>query len=155
VVRALRYETGALAVSYAADTEVFAELCEDLIDGKDELPGWHGSEIETSGALLFCPELVHMERAEKVLPVTPEWLPSGSDKTSGSAFYFRYKDYPVRMGFDQWEYSRNGIMGNPLRASREKGEKIYSRMIDLFAEFVRSLKEVPVEIKKRDFPERF
>jgi creatinine amidohydrolase len=155
VVRALKYETGAMAISYAADTEVFAELCDDLIDGKDQLPGWHAGEIETSGAMLFCPDLVRIERAEKVMPVTPEWMPQGSKKDSGSAFHFKYKNYPVRMAFDQYEYSKNGIMGNPHLASKEKGEKIYTRMIDLFAEFIRSIKDVPVEIKKKDFSERY
>lgn len=39
VVRALKYETGALAINYAADTEIFSNLCMDLIEGKDQLPG--------------------------------------------------------------------------------------------------------------------
>ncbi|SMB93670.1 creatinine amidohydrolase [Thermanaeromonas toyohensis ToBE] len=154
VVRAIRYDTGALAINYAADTEVFAELCQDLIEGKDQLPGWHGGEIETSGALLFCPELVHLERAKLSLPYNPPWLPEGSEKKSGSGFQFYFHGYPVRAPFDQWEYSECGIMGNPLLASREKGEKIYSRMIGILVEFLRQLKQIPVEVKKCDFPER-
>lgn len=155
VIRALRYETGAMAVGYAADTEVFSELCEDLIEGKDQLPGWHAGEIETSGAMLICPDLVRLDRVEKTLPTTPGYLPGGSVKDSGSGFGFKYKDFPIRFPFDQWEYSKTGIMGNPHLASREKGEKIYGRMIDLFAEFLTKLKAVPVEITKKDFPERF
>lgn len=153
VVRALKYDTGAIAINYAADTEVFAELCMDLIDGKDQLPGWHAGEIETSGAMLFCPDLVRMERAKLSLPHNPAWLPEGSVKKSGSGFQFYYKGYPVRAAFDQYEYSEVGIAGNPMLASREKGEKIYSRMIRLFADFIIELKKVPVEIKKREFPE--
>lgn len=155
VIRALRYETGALAIGYAADTEVFAELCEDLIEGKDQLPGWHAGEIETSGAMLICPDLVRTGRMKKTLPATPGYLPAGSVKDSGSGFGFKYRDFPIRFPFDQWEYSETGIMGNPHLASKEKGAQIYSRMIDLYAEFILSLKNVPVEITKRDFPERF
>ncbi|KJS02876.1 MAG: hypothetical protein VR68_02090 [Peptococcaceae bacterium BRH_c4a] len=153
VVRAIKYDTGAIAINYAADTEVFAELCGDLIDGKDQLPGWHAGEIETSGAMLFCPDLVRFERAKLSLPQNPDWLPEGSAKKSGSGFQFYYKGYPVRAAFDQYEYSEAGVAGNPLLASKEKGEKIYARMIELFADFIRGLKEVPVEIKKREFPE--
>ncbi|HHW05977.1 MAG TPA: creatininase family protein [Clostridia bacterium] len=155
VIRALRYETGALAFGYAADTEVFANLCMDIIDGKDQLPGWHAGEIETSAALLICPELVRLDRAQKELPTTPGYLPAGSVKDSGSGFGFKFHDFPVRAAFDQQEYSVSGIMGNPLLGSKEKGEKIYSRMTDLFAEFIKGIKEIPVQVKKRDFPERF
>lgn len=155
VIRRLRYETGAFAVGYAADTEVFAGLCEDLIDGKDQMPGWHAGEIETSVAMLMRPDLVREERLKKTLATTPDYLPEGSVKDSGSGFGFKYKDFPVRFPFDQWEYSENGIMGNPLLASREKGEKIYTRMIDLYAEFLKELKEMKVEVTKRDFPERY
>jgi len=155
VLRALRYETGAMAVGWAADTEVFSELCMDLIEGKDQLPGWHAGEIETSAALLICPELVRKERMVKELPTTPSYLPEGSVKDSGSGFGFKYKDFPARMAFDQPEYGVSGVMGNPFLGSREKGEKIYERMTDLFAEFIRGIKDVKVEIKKRDFPERF
>lgn len=155
VIRALKYETGALAFGYAADTEVFANLCVDLIDGKDQLPGWHAGEIETSAALLICPELVRLERAKKELPTTPDFLPPGSVKDSGSGFGFNFKGFPVRAPLDQQEYGVSGVMGNPLLGSREKGEKIYSRMTDLFAEFIRGVKEIPVQVKKRDFPERY
>lgn len=155
VIRRLRYETGAFAVGYAADTEVFANLCEDLIDGKDQMPGWHAGEIETSVAMLMRPDLVRQDRIKKTLANTPDYLPEGSVKDSGSGFGFKFKNFPVRFPFDQWEYSDNGIMGNPLLASREKGEKIYARMIDLYAEFIKGLKEIKVEVTKRDFPERY
>ena len=45
------------------------------------------------------------------------------------------------MPLEQEEYSDCGIMGNPQLASQEKGEKIYSRMIDIF---VRFLEDLPV-----------
>lgn len=155
VIRALRYETGALAVAYAGDTEMFADRCQDLIDGPDELPGWHCGEVETSGAMLFCPELVRTERMAKGLPFSPDWLPEGCEKDSGSGFNMKYKGYPIHVAFDQWEYSEAGVMGNPFLASAEKGEKIYTRMIDLFAEFLTKLKDTEVTITKRDFPERW
>jgi len=155
VIRALRYETGALAFGYAADTEVFSKLCDDVIEGKDQLPGWHAGEIETSAGLLICPELVRLDRANIELPKAPSWLPEGSVKDSGSGFEIKYKDFPVRIALDQFEYSNTGVMGNPLLGSKEKGEKIYERMTDLFAEFIKGLKDVPVEIKNQDFPERY
>jgi len=154
VVRAIRYDTGAMAINYAADTEVFTELCEDLIDAPDELPGWHGGEIETSGALYFAEDLVHLDRADKHLPKNPEWMKGDMKKTTGSGFRFKYRGYPIGAGMDQWEYSEVGIMGNPLLASKEKGEKIYTRMIDLFVDFLNDLKKVKVKVHNREFPER-
>lgn len=154
VVRALKYDTGALAINYAADTEVFADLCRDLLDAPDELPGWHGGEIEASAGLLVVPKLVHMERAKKTLPHHIDWMPEKFKKDSGSGFEIKYEDYPVRLALEQEEYSDCGIMGNPNLASREKGEKIYSRMIDLFVRFLEDLKKVKVTIKDREFSGR-
>jgi creatinine amidohydrolase len=155
VVRAIRYDTGALGISYAGDTEVFAGLCQDLIDDPDSLPGWHAGEIETSGALYFAEDYVHMDRAEKRLPTTPTWMKGDMEKKdSGSGFRFKYRDYPIGAGMDQYEYSDIGVMGDPLLASKEKGKKIYDRMTDLFADFLRDLKEVEVDVHTRDFPER-
>lgn len=155
VVRALKYETGAVAINYAADTEVFADLCADLLEKPDELPGWHGGEIESSAGLLIVPELVRMERAKKGLPRHVDWMPEKFDKDTGSGFEIKYEDYPVRMALEQEEYSELGIMGNPNLGSREKGEKIYARMINLFARFLEDLKKVDVEIKDREFPGRY
>ncbi len=155
VIRALKYETGALAINYAADTEVFADLCEDLLERPDELPGWHGGEIEASAGLLIVPDLVRMERVKKYLPQHVKWMPEKFEKDSGSGFEIKYEGYPVRMALEQEEYSEVGIMGNPDLASREKGEKIYSRMIDLFARFLEDLKTVKVDVKTREFSGRY
>ena len=91
----------------------------------------------------------------KELPHTPDWMPEGSTKGSGSGFGFEYKGFPVRVAMDQQEYDNSGIAGNPLLASPEKAEKIYERMTSLFAEFIKGIKPIQVEIKKRDFPERY
>lgn len=155
VVRALKYDTGAFAINYAADTEIFADLCADLLDKPDELPGWHGGEIESSAGLFIVPELTRMHRAKKALPQHVSWMPEKFVKDSGSGFEIKYEDYPVRLALEQEEYSPEGIMGNPELGSREKGEKIYGRMIDLFTRFLEDLKKVKVKVKEREFPQRY
>ena len=122
-VRALKYDTGALAINYAADTEVFADLCADLLEKPDELPGWHGGEIESSAGLLIVPELCHMERAKKALPHHIDWMPEKFEKDSGSGFEIKYEDYPVRLALEQEEYSPQGIMGNPELGSRKRAKR--------------------------------
>jgi len=156
VTRALHYDTGALAINYAADTEVFANLCRDLLEAPDELPGWHAGEIEFSAGLLICPELCHPERAtKKYLPHHIKWMPPKFEKDSGSGFEIKYEGYPIRLPLEQQEYAEVGIMGNPTLASREKGQKIYERMIGIFARFLQDLKGMQVTIKERDFPGRY
>ncbi|MBC7188966.1 creatininase family protein, partial [Candidatus Aerophobetes bacterium] len=155
-IRALRYHTGALVFAYGADTESFAELNKDVIEDKEGLAGWHAAEIETSGALLFCPELVKKERMEKQLPSKPEYLPENMEKKDGSGFRAKYRGLEIRFPFQQNEYAKTGVMGDPKLASREKGEIIYSRMIKLFADFLKELKKVKVDWEiKRDFPDMF
>ncbi|MEM3575239.1 MAG: creatininase family protein, partial [Candidatus Bathyarchaeia archaeon] len=57
VLRKIRNDTGALVAVYAVDSASTIPLYKDLIEGPDELPGWHGGEIETSEMLAYNPEL--------------------------------------------------------------------------------------------------
>ena len=46
----------------------------------------------------------------------------------------------------------NGVLGDPTRASREKGERIWKVMIDHLVQFVESLKELRLdEIYERKY----
>lgn len=81
----------------------------------------HAGEVEASGAMLFCPELVRTERMEKHLTKTPEWLQEGCVKDIGYGFKMTFKGYPIHVAFDQWEYAETGVQSNLMLASKGKG----------------------------------
>lgn len=153
VMRRLRYETGALPCVFRADSEATPVLLKELIENPpEETPGWHGSEIETSTTLAYKESIVHLERTDKDFTHAPKWLPqSRFTKHNGSA-YVTYKGQDmVYMPMEHREYSDTGLIGNPFRASAEKGRQILDIVSDYFAAFLEELKEIRVEVHSRDF----
>jgi len=99
----------------------------------------HAGEIETSTTLATRPELVRMDKARKYVP----------------RFSSRYLDFSSKHSVDWYartaRLSRSGVMGDPTKASREKGEKMWDVMINNLVEFVEHLKSLSLdEIHQRN-----
>ncbi len=88
----------------------------------------HAGEIETSTTLAVRPELVNMSKAiNETVNFNNKYLDYSSDR--GVNWYVRTH-----------KISESGIIGNPLLATREKGEKIWELMIDHLTRFVEEIK---------------
>ncbi len=99
-----------------------------------ETPGdIHAGEIETSTTLAVRPELVRMHKARKYVP----------------RFSSRYLDLSSKRSVDWYartaKLSRTGVMGDPTKASREKGEKIWAVMIHNLVGLVEHLKGMSLD----------
>ncbi|MFC2101300.1 creatininase family protein, partial [Bacteroidota bacterium] len=93
----------------------------------------HAGEIETSTSLAIRPELVKMEKAvESITEFGSTYLDFSSVR--GIPWYVRTK-----------KLSETGIMGNPLKASPEKGQKIWEIMIAHLVKFVEDIKSSKLE----------
>lgn len=98
---------------------------------ESEFPGGmaHGCELETSVLLYLRGDLVQMEKAERDIGFAP------------TEFFYWDLQAPSPVFFQEWfsRYSRTGTVGDPTKATREKGEKfvqaVVSRMVDLLKEF--------------------
>ena len=55
---------------------------------------------------------------------------------------------------DHNEFIESGTIGNPLRATKEKGEEAFRRLSEHVARGVLALMDVPVKVHKREFVER-
>jgi creatinine amidohydrolase/Fe(II)-dependent formamide hydrolase-like protein len=93
----------------------------------------HAGEIETSTALATRPELVQMERARKLVP----------------RFSSQYLEFSSARGV-QWyartaRISASGVLGDPTKASREKGERIWEIQIRNLVEFIETLKGMSLD----------
>jgi len=103
-----------------------SELCETPNDV-------HAGEIETSTALASRPELVKLEKAKNFIP----------------RFSSRYLDFSSKRSVDWYartaKISPSGVLGDPSKASREKGEKMWEIMIQNLLEFVEHLKKLSLD----------
>ncbi|MGH9340249.1 MAG: creatininase family protein [Acidobacteriota bacterium] len=155
VLRKIRYDTGALVGFAKPYMERYAGLVGDLMENPpEETPGWHSSELETSQMLAWNSSLVRMDRAVKTDTHIPRWLPDKFGKKDGAPDIqfdgYSYFHFPM----DHHEFTETGVIGNPERATAEKGEEAFRRYSEHVAAAVRELNKIPVTIKNREFIDR-
>jgi creatinine amidohydrolase len=155
VLRRLRYETGALISFVKPYMENYVGILDGLMENAwEETPGWHASELETSQDMAWNEKLVRFDRAEFTRAHIPEHLPESFDKKDGMpdvAFEgYKYFTFPM----DHHEFIESGTIGNPLRATKEKGEEAFRRLSEHVARGVIELMKVPVEVHDRAFIDR-
>jgi creatinine amidohydrolase len=155
VLRRLRYETGALVGYVEPYMERYVGILEGLMENPpEETPGWHSSELETSQCLSWNADLVRMDRAEDTRAHVPEFLPESFRKTDGAPDVefegYKYFSFPM----DHHEFIDSGTIGNPLRATKEKGDEAFRRYGEHVAKAVLELMQVPVKVHTREFVDR-
>jgi creatinine amidohydrolase len=159
VLRKLRYETGALIGFVKPYMENYVGLMQGLMENPpEETPGWHASELETSQMLAHDAvkgtNYVRMERAEKTVAHIPGWLPSSFGKNDGMPDVqfdgYKYFQFPM----DHHEFIESGTIGNPKRATAEKGEEAFRRYSEHVARGILELMKVPVSVHHREFVNR-
>jgi len=93
----------------------------------------HSGEIETSTTLAIRPQVVRINKIKKFIP----------------RFSSRYLDFSSKRRVEWFariaKISSTGVLGDPTKASREKGEKIWSLMIKHLVEFVEDLKSMSLD----------
>ena len=155
VLRKIRYDTGAMVGFCIPYMERYTGLLEGLMENpKDETPGWHASELETSQMLAHNPDIVRMDRAVKTLTSIPKWLPKSFGKKDGAPDIqfegYSYFQFPM----DHHEFTDSGVIGNPERATAAKGQEAFRRYAEHVAKAVQALAAVNVTIKNREFIDR-
>jgi creatinine amidohydrolase len=155
VLRRIRYDTGALVAFYKPYAERYMGLVKDLMENPpEETPGWHSSELETSQMLAHDARLVRMEHASMTETHIPRWLPAAFSKTDGAPDVqfagYQYFQFPM----DHDEFTDTGVIGNPMRATAEKGEEAFRRYAAHLAAAITELNTVDVQVHTREFRER-
>lgn len=155
VLRKLRYETGALISFVKPYMERYVGILAGLMENPpEETPGWHASELETAQDLAWNEKLVRMDRAEHTKAHIPAFLPPTFAKKDGMPDVefegYNYFNFPM----DHHEFIESGVIGNPLRATKEKGEESFSRLSNYVARGILELMKVPVEVHNREFIDR-
>ena len=155
VLRKLRYETGALISFVKPYMENYVGILEGLMENPlEETPGWHSSELETSQDLAWNEKYVRMDRANFTKAHIPDFLPKSFEKKDGMPDVefegYKYFTFPM----DHHEFIETGVIGNPLRATKEKGEESFRRLSEHVARGILELQDVPVNVHTREFVDR-
>lgn len=109
------------------------DVARDAFDGiRDSGPGGlgHACEWETSGVWHLEPQLVRLDRvAAEYPPGVPGWVTIDMTKPGG----------PVKVGTRFEDLTQSGVVGDPTRASPEKGRRFFeaavARLTDLLVSF--------------------
>jgi creatinine amidohydrolase/Fe(II)-dependent formamide hydrolase-like protein len=106
-----------------------ADLAE-MIDTENDV---HAGELETSTTLAQRPHLVPMDKARKFVP----------------KFSSGYLDFTSKRSVEWFArtsaISKTGVLGDPTKATREKGERMWEVMIRNMVEFVEALKGMSLD----------
>lgn len=153
ILRALRYDTGAFIAYYKTPTEREVSVLEGLLEGPpEETPGWHAGELETAAMMALVPDSVFMERAVQDRAHAPRWMGPAFSKTDGTGTVIFQGSENITIPMEHHEYSDTATIGNPFRATAEKGHKILQRMAEHLAAFVEEVKKFDIaDVKRREW----
>jgi len=155
VMRALRYRTGAYISFYKTPTEREAVVVQDLFDNPpEETPGWHSSELETACLMATADGLVNMDRAVEDRAHAPAYMGDAFSKIDGTGTVKFQGSENIWVPMEHHEYCDTAVIGNPFRATKEKGLAMFERMAQHLADYVNEARDFEVEIKQSDYPER-
>jgi creatinine amidohydrolase len=154
-LRQLRYDTGALIGFVKPYMERYTGILKGLMENPpEETPGWHASELETSQDLAWNEKFVRMERAAFTKAHIPEALPQSFGKKDGMPDVefegYTYFNFPM----EHHEFIESGVIGNPLRATKAKGEEAFKRLSEHTARGVLELMQLPVTVHTREFKDK-
>jgi creatinine amidohydrolase len=149
VLRRIRYETDCFVGWYKTPTERTFSILGDLVDGPpEETPGWHAGEIETSTAWAYDEGIVDMNKAKQDRAHAPRWMGERFSKHDGSGFVSFMGAESMWVPMEHHEYSDTATIGNPLRASREKGLKYFEIAGQALAALLEEVKKMPIKVSE-------
>lgn len=155
IMRQLRYDTGAFISYYKTPTERDASVVQDLFDNPpEETPGWHSSELETATLMATDEGLVNMERAVEDRAHAPAYMTDEFSKIDGTATVKFRGSENVWVPMEHHEYCDTAVIGNPFRATKDKGLAMLDRMSEHLSAYVREVRHFKVDVVKSDYPER-
>lgn len=155
VMRQLRYQTGAYISYYKTPTERDASVVQELFENPpEETPGWHSSELETATLMATADGLVDMDRAVQDRAHAPAYMTDSFSKIDGTATVKFQGSENIFVPMEHHEYCDTAVIGNPFRATKEKGLAMLDRMSAHLSAYVHEVRKFSVEISYSDYPER-
>jgi creatinine amidohydrolase len=155
IFRRLYYTTGCFVCWYKTPTERTYSVLGDIIEGPpEETPGWHAGELETSTVMAYDMDKIDVDQMEKGSTHAPAFMgPNFRKKDGDPNVEFRGVE-TIMVPMEHHDYCDNAVIGNPFRATPEKGRKYFDLVSDHLAAFIKEVEKFKIEIKNRDYNER-
>lgn len=155
VLRRIKYDTGALGVGVDVGVMMKTMVSGLIENPPQELPHWHASEIETSLMLAIDKDRVVWDRAKAEYPHTPRVV-AGSRFVQDAGFSktIKFGGFDVFLAQENADYSETSTVGNPERATAEKGRRILDRFVAYTVDVCNELKGIDVKVHTTAFPRR-
>ncbi len=101
---------------------------------------WHADEAESSMGLSLYPELMHMDLAidGAGTPLVDEKWKKAPGEMSHKWQMYGFGGTFALMEKDDLDY---GVIGNPTKATKEKGDALVEQVVEGYAQFIRELME--------------
>lgn len=119
---------------------MFEDMVRDIHHEIMEMPYWHADESETLIALYTHGEYVDMKKAQAEYP-TPildkKYVATPSENRLDKILRFD----EGTLSFPEYKDMKIGVIGNPLIAKKEKGEKYVKAIVERFSQFIEHIKE--------------
>ncbi len=109
-------------------------VADDLIESND-YPKGHGGEVITSVIMALRPDLIHLSDVIPE-PTKPGLRFHGKYNAAGGGLFYTYPDFT--------DLCHSGGWGNPLKATKEKGDLILSRALNKLLDFLKGFKALPL-----------
>ncbi len=155
LMRRIKYETGALCVGVDVGILMKTAVSDIIENTPEELPAWHASEVETSMMLAIDRDMVNWELAKAEYPHTPKVVAGSQfNQDAGFSKTIKFGAYQVFMPQENADYSTTSTVGNPERATAEKGNRMLDRFVDYTADVCTELKGMEVEVHTKVFTDR-
>jgi creatinine amidohydrolase len=152
MLRRLRYDTGAMVAMSRLYGERYLALIDDIMENPpEETPGWHSSELETSQVMAHDARLVHMDRAVNQVPERPASIPAAFVKPDGAPDVEFDGHQFFTFATDHQEFTPSGVIGNPFRATADKGERTYERYAGHLAAALAEFERLEVDVHTREW----
>jgi creatinine amidohydrolase len=104
---------------------------------ESEFPGGmaHGCELETSVLLYLRGDLVQFDKAKRDI------------NFQATEFFYWDLSSPSPVFFQEWfsRYSKTGTVGDPTKATREKGEKFVQAVVERMVALLREFRERQIQ----------
>jgi creatinine amidohydrolase len=110
---------------------------------------WHADEAETSVALYLYPQWVDMSLAVKEECqglIDPKWkIAPGAAAKPGQMYHFE-----GTFALPEYCELKSGVVGDPTKASRAKGERLVTRCVELVSELIAEIMQrYPIGVRPR------
>ena len=130
LTQSIRAKTGAFILFIQLE-RLIENTIKKIIESPIEI---HAGEIETSIMIYLFPDLVDIRKAKKEFPekfMKPSYINVNSEKID---FSWLTKDL-----------SSSGVIGDPLKASKEKGRELFEKAVEELCKLLRELKELEID----------